>query len=114
VSIASKFRRLNRVELSALAFYVVAGIVLLVYLPLTGFPPQLGLLGILSLITAYGIFTKRGWMPWLVFILFAGSIAFSVYTLYSVGFSNSLLGASMIVYAVLNCIFTVYILLKKR
>lgn len=114
MTIASTLRHFNRIELAALAFYAVAGIALLVFLPLTGFPPQLGLLGILSLVTVYGIFTKRGWMPWLVFVLFAGVTAFSIFTVYSVGFSNALLGISMIVYAVLTWVFTVYILLKKR
>ena len=114
MSLITRLRRFNRVEIAALAFYAIAGIALFVYLPLTDFPPQLGLLGVLSLVTVYGIFTKRGWMPWLVFVLFAGVTAFSIFTLYSVGFSNVSLGVSMLVYAVLTWIFTAYILLKRR
>ncbi len=114
MSIASRLRRFNRVELAAFIFFVIAGIILLVYLPLTGFPPQLGLLGILSLFSAYGMVTKRGWMPWLVFVLLASVSAFTIFTLISVGFSNALLGASMIVYAALSWLLSAYILLKKR
>jgi len=113
-SLASKLKSFNRVELAALAFYALSGIILLVFLPLTGFPPQLALLGILSLITDYGVFTKRGWAPWLLFVLFAGASTFSIYTLVVAGFSNMLLGISITVYAVLTWIFTGYLLLIKR
>ncbi|HYA78674.1 MAG TPA: hypothetical protein VEF91_08165 [Verrucomicrobiae bacterium] len=113
-SLASKLKGFNRVELAALAFYALSGIILLVFLPLTGFPPQLALLGILSLITDYSIFTKRGWAPWLLFILFAGASTFSIYTLAFAGFSNALLGISLTVYVVLTWIFAAYILLTKR
>jgi hypothetical protein len=113
-SLASILKSFNRVELAALAFYALSGIILLVFLPLTGFPPQLALLGILSLITDYSIFTKRGWAPWLLFILFAGASTFSIYTLAVAGFSNALLGISLTVYVVLTWIFAAYILLLKR
>jgi hypothetical protein len=96
-----------------LAFYIASGVVLLVYLPLTGYAPQLGLLGILSVIVAYGVFTKRAWAPWLIFILFVGASTFSLYTLAVAGFSNALLGISMVAYAVLTWIFTIYLLLIR-
>jgi hypothetical protein len=114
VSLASKLKSFNRIELASLAFYIVAGVVLLVFLPLTGYAPQLGLLGILSIIVAYGVFTKRAWAQWLIFILFVGASTFSFYTLVVAGFSNALLGISMIAYAVLTWIFTIYLLLLRR
>jgi hypothetical protein len=113
-SLASRLKSFNRIELAALAFYAVTGIILLAFLPFTGFPPQLGLLGVLSLITDYGIFTKRAWAPWLLFILFAGASTFSIYTLAVAGFSNALIGISMTVYAVLTWVFAGYLLLVKR
>ncbi|MGD0994578.1 MAG: hypothetical protein ABR909_03520 [Candidatus Bathyarchaeia archaeon] len=113
-SLASKLKSFNRIELAALAFYAITGIILLAYLPFTGFPPQLALLGVLSLITDYGVFTKRAWAPWVLFILFAGASTFSIYTLVVAGFSNALIGISMTVYAVLTWIFAGYILLIKR
>jgi len=113
-SLTSRLKNFNRIEIAALAFYALSGIILLVFLFFTGFPPQLALLGILSLITAYGIFTQRGWAPWLLFILFAGASTFTIYTLVIAGFSNALLGISLVVYALLTWIFAIYMLLIKR
>ena len=113
-SIVSNLKNFNRIELAALAFYAISGIILFVFLPFTGFPPQLALLGILSLITDYSIFTKRGWAPYLLFILFAAASTFSIYTLVVAGFSNALAGIGLIVYAVLTWVFAGYILLIKR
>ena len=53
----------------------------------------MGFLGIVSLITAYSLFTKRAWAPWLVFIMLVTITVFSGVTLYSVGFSNLLVTA---------------------
>jgi hypothetical protein len=113
-SLATRLKNFNRIELAALAFYALSGIILLAFLPFVGFPPQLALIGILSLITGYGIFTKRGWAPWLLFILFAGASTFSIYTLAIAGFSNALSGLSLTVYAVLTWVFAGYLLLIKR
>ena len=113
-SLVSRLKNFNRIELAAIAFYFISGIILLVFLPLTGYPPQLALLGVLSLITDYGIVTKRGWAPWILFILFAGASTFSIYTLTVSGFSNVLFGLSLIAYALLTWIFAGYILLSRR
>jgi len=97
-----------------MVFYVSTGVLLFVSLPLTRFPPHIGFLGILSLITAYSILFKRIWTPWLMFILLITTTVFSLYTLYFVGFSNMLVALSMIVYPALTWIVTVLILLKKE
>ncbi len=114
MSLASKLKSHNRIELLSSLFYFISGLILLVYLPLTNFPPQLGFLGILSIISAYSVYTKRAWAPYLVFILFAGATTFSLYTLYSIGFTNAAIAILMIAYAVLTWIFAYYILLKRR
>ena len=114
MSLATKLKNTNRAELASTGFYAITGIIVLAFLPLTGFPPHLGLIGILSLITAYSLFAKRAWAPWLVAILFVVASVFSLYTLYAVGFSNALIGISMIAYAVLTWVFTAYILLKRK
>lgn len=95
-------------------FYIVSGVILLVFLPLTSYAPQLGLLGILSLIVTYGVLTKRVWAPYLIFILFVGATTFSLYTLVVAGFTNVLLGFGMVGYAVLTWIFAIYLLLIRR
>jgi hypothetical protein len=109
-----KLKSFNRIELAALLFYAVSGVILLIFLPLTSFAPQLALLGVLSLIVAYSLFTKRGWALWLLFILLVAIVTFSLYTLYAVGFSNTLVGISMIAYAVLTLLSAGYLLLKKK
>ena len=114
MSLAYKLKSFNRIEQASLAYYVVSGVILFVYLPLTGYAPQLGLLGVLSLIVAYSVFTKRAWTPYLIFILFIAASTFSLYTLISAGLSNALLGVSMIAYAVLTWIFAIYLMLIRR
>jgi len=114
VSIATKLKSFNRVQLASIAFYAVTGILLLAFLPLTGFPPHLGFLGIVSLITAYSLFTKRVWAQWLVFIMLVTITVFSGVTLFSVGFSNLLVTAMILPYLVLAWVFTVQLLLKRK
>ncbi len=114
MSIATKLKTFKPFELASLAFYALTGLILLAVLPLTGFPPHLGFLAIFSLITAYSLFLKRGWAPWLVAILFIVNTAFSLDVLISVGFSNLLVGLSMLGYAVLTWLFTAYLLLKRK
>ena len=111
MSIATKLKSLNPPQLAAIAFFVATGILLLAFLPLSGFPPHLGFLAVVSFITAYSLFTKRAWAKWLVFILLITITVFSLYTLYAVGFSNILVALSMLTYASLTWIVT--ILLRK-
>ena len=114
MSLATKLKTFKPFELASLAFYAVTGLILLAFLPLTGFPPHVGFLGILSLITAYSLFVKRGWATWLVAVLFIINTAFSLDILFSVGFSNVLVALSVVAYAVLTWVFTAYIILKRK
>jgi ABC-type multidrug transport system permease subunit len=113
VSIASKLESYSRIELASTAFYAISGIILLLYLPLTGFAPQLGLLGVLSVIVAYGVYTRRKWTPWINFILFVGASTFAIYTVVSIGFSNVVIALEMIAYVVLTWFFAWYNILKR-
>jgi hypothetical protein len=114
VSFRSKLKTADVRTLATAAFYGAVGIILLALLPFANFPPHIGLTGILSLVTAYGIFKKSFWAVWLVGALFAVATTISLYTLYVVQFSNWLVGISMVAYAVLTWIFTAYILLKRK
>ena len=100
--------------LAPIAFYGVVGILFLVLLPFANFPPHIGLTGIMSLITAYGIFTKRSWATWLIVALFFVATTLSMYTLYYIMFSNWIVSISMIAYAVLTWVFTARTLLKRK
>jgi hypothetical protein len=114
VSIIAKLKTLKRVELASLAFYAVSGIIQLALLPFAGFPPHVALIGILSLVAAYSLFTNRGWTQWLVAILFIIASVFAFYTLYFAGFSNLLLGLGLIAYVALAWVFALYILFKRK
>jgi len=105
----SKLKTVGIQTLAPTVFYGAVGIILLALLPLANFPPHIGLTGILSLVTAYGIFKKSFWALWLVGALFAVATTISLYTLYVVQFSNWLVGISMVAYAVLTWVFTAYI-----
>jgi len=114
VSFGAKLKTANVRTLAPVAFYSAVGILFLVLLPFANFPPHVGLTGILSLITAYGLFKKRFWATWLVVALFFVATTFSLYTLYYIVFSNWIVGISMIVYAILTWVFTAYTLLKRK
>jgi hypothetical protein len=114
VSFRSKLKTADVPTLVTAAFYGAAGIILLALLPFTNFPPHIGLTGILSLVTAYGISKKSFWAIWLVGALFAVATTISLYTLYAVQFSNWLVGISMLAYAILTWIVTAYIISKRK
>jgi hypothetical protein len=51
---------------------------------------------------------------WLVVALFFVATTFSLYTLAVIAFSNWIMGISLIAYAVLTWVFTLYIVLKRN
>ena len=114
MSFRSKLKTADVRTLAPVAFYGAVGIIFLALLPFANFPPHVGLTGILSLATAYGIFKKSFWATWLVVALFAVATTISLYTLYVIAFTNWVVGISMIVYAVLTWLFTLYIVLKRK
>jgi uncharacterized membrane protein (DUF2068 family) len=95
-------------------FYTIVGIVFLVFLPITGFAPHIGLLGIISLVTAYGLFTKRTWSFWLIVILFVSATTFAVFVIYDVMAKELLTSLIMFAYVILTWIFTGYATLKRK
>ncbi len=114
MSFMSKLKTVGIQTLAPAAFYGAVGIIFLVLLPLANFPPHIGLTGILSLVTAYGILKKRFWALWLVVALFAVATTISLYTLAVIAFTNVIVGASMVVYVVLTWLVTLYIVLKRK
>jgi len=114
MSLKSKLKIESTGMFAALAFYAIVGIVCFAVLPMTDFPPHIGIIGILSLITAYGLFKKRVWAIWLVVVLFFVATTFSAVTLYYVFGSDLLLGISAIVYLILTWIFTAYTAAKRK
>jgi hypothetical protein len=114
MSIAKRLKSFNRLELAVIAFFGIAGIVFLTSLPLSGYPPHVGFLAVASLITAYSLFTKRAWAPWLVAFQFIVNTVFSLYTLFAVGLSNITVALSMIALVILTWLVAIGMLLKRR
>ncbi len=114
LSLISKLKTEKPLSLATLAFYGLAGLILLIMLPLSGFPPHIGLLGITSLIAAYGLLTKRFWTSWLIVALFFVVTASAIYTLYYVIATDVLASAAMIAYLVLTWFFTVYAMSNRK
>jgi len=107
-------KTLSITTLAPIAFYGLVGVLFLVLLPFANFPPHIALTGIMSLIAAYGLFTKRSWAKWLVVALFFVATTISLYTLYYGIFSNWIVSASMIAYVVLTWVFTARTLSKSN
>jgi hypothetical protein len=114
MSLGSRLRIESWGMFATSAFYAIVGIVFLALLPMSGFPPHVGILGILSLIAAYGMFRKRAWSFWFVVILFFASTTFSSYVIYSVLARDYFLGVGMIFYLILTWVFTAYAAGKRK
>ena len=99
---------------ASFAFYAAAGIICFVLFLLANFPPHIGIISILSLIAAYGLFRKRVWAIWLVVMLFFIVTTFSAYTLYHFLDKDLLLAISMIAYLILTWVFTAYTASKRK
>jgi hypothetical protein len=107
-------KTLSIATLAPIAFYGIVGVLFLVLLPFANYPPHIALTGIMSLITAYGLFTKRSWAKWLVAALFFVATTLSLYTLYYVIFSDWIVSASMIAYVAFTWLFTARTLSKSK
>jgi hypothetical protein len=114
VQLASRIKNQSVISLASIAFFWVVGVILLVLLPFSGFPPHVGLLGITSIIAAYGLLMQRKWATWLVTALFFVATVFTLYTLYYVSATDAVASAGMIAYAVLTWIFTIIVVRKSR
>lgn len=112
MSVKSKIKIENAGMFAAFVFYAVVGIVCFVILPIANFPAHIGIIGVLNLITAYGLFKKRVWSIWIVVMLFFIATTFSAYTLYFGG--NLLLIISAFTYLILTWVFTAYTATKRK
>ncbi len=108
-----QLKNLNIGALSPSIYYAATGIVFLILLPNANYPPHIGFTAIMSLITAYGLYTKRRWAKWLVGALFFVATAISTYTVYFLLLTNVLVSVVMLIYAVLTWYFTYYVIIKK-
>jgi len=114
MSLASKLKIESKGMFATSVFYAIVGIIFIAILPTSGFAPHIGMLGILSLIAAYGVFRKRAWSFWFVVILFFAGTTFASFMIYSLLTRDYVFGLSMIAYLVLTWIFTAYAAAKRQ
>ena len=114
MQLASKLKNQTPTSLASIAFYGIVGIIFLIMLPLSGFPPHVGLMGIASIVAAYGLLLKRTWANWLVAALFFVATVFSLFTLYYVMATDAVASASMIAYVALTWIFTAIVVVNRK
>lgn len=100
--------------MASIAFYGVVGLIFLILLPFSGFPFHVALLGIASILAAYGLLFQRSWAAWIVVALFLVATVFSLYTLYFVMSVDVFASVAMIAYAVLTWVFTIIVLKKPK
>ncbi len=104
-------------------FYAIAGGAKLCLLILSNFTMgYVGVLGVLSLTTAYGLIKKKSWIIWLVAILLFSGITFGATTLYTsirVQTFNPnpeglLLHLTLIAYIAMTIVASVYVLARRE
>jgi hypothetical protein len=115
MSLKSKLKIESVGMFTSFVFYAIVGIVCFAVLAMVDFRLiHMGIIGILSLMTAYGLFKNRVWALWVVVALFFIVTTFSVYTLYYFLGKDLLVDLSMIAYLLLTWIFTAYTASKRK
>lgn len=100
---------------AASMFYAVVGIICFAVLVVVDFRlVHIGIIGILSLMTAYGVLNSRVWTMWGVVALFFIGTTFSAYMVYRTAQKNILYDVILIAYLLLTWIFTAYTTSKRK
>jgi hypothetical protein len=113
MSLGSRLKIENMGLFLVSVFYIITGIVSLGVLPLVNYMPVVGIVGILSLVTAYGLFMKRSWVLYLVVILFLVVTVLALYMIYYMFLADLLTGISMVAYLILTWVATAYAANKR-
>ncbi|MGB9683728.1 MAG: hypothetical protein ACPL1Z_02225 [Candidatus Bathyarchaeales archaeon] len=101
--------------LTASVFYAAVGVVCFVVLAITDLGLiHIGLLGVISLATAYGLFRRRSWALWSVFAVAIMVTVFATSMLYFIMGSDVLIDMAMVAYLISTWIFTVYVAAKRK
>lgn len=114
MSIKSKLKIESTGMFLASVFYLVAGVLCFYLLATNPSLIHVGIIGILSIITAYGALSKRFWTFWTAIILFFMVTMFSATMLYYFFGANTLLDLSFVAYLILTWIATAYLASKRK
>jgi len=116
MGLKAKLKTENIGVLLTAIFYGVAGIVCFAVLAITSEYRliHVALMGIISLATAYGLFRRRRWALWSVFVLFFMNMTFTLSMLYYTLGSDVLLDSAMVIYLILTWVATVYLAVRRK
>ncbi len=95
-------------------FYAIVGIIFFVLLPLANFPPHIGIIAVMSLAAAYGLFQKRSWTMYPIVMLFFIVTIFSVYTIYFASLVSALVAVGVVAFMILTWIATIYATARRK
>ena len=112
-----KFKIESRSALAFSIFYVVSGALFFYLLANDLRMVHVGLIGILSIVTALGVFKMEKWSIWPAFIVFLMGNAFSISLLVNsllIELGGLLVEAALIIYLILIWIVTVYLFAKRE
>lgn len=119
MTLKSKLKVENPVVLLLSIFYAVVGIVFLsIFVIYNLLLLHLGIIGVLSLITAYGVFRMEKWAVWLVVALFllGNTVGITTLTLTS-GWPADfglLLQLPLIIYLIITWVISIYVVAKRE
>lgn len=119
MTLKNKFKVENPVVFLFSVVYTIVGIVFLSIFVVYGLkPPHVGVIGILSLITAYGVFRMEKWAVWLVVVLFLLGNTVGIITLIftsrwpaEFGFPLQL---PLIIYLIITEVISIYVVAKRN
>lgn len=114
MSIKSKLKIESTGMLLASIFYLVAGAVCFFFLATNPSLIHIGIIGILSVVTAYGVFSKRLWAFWTAIILFFMITIFSAVMLYYFFGTDAIIDLSFVAYLILTWVSTMYLVSKRK
>lgn len=111
----SKLKTENIGLLLASIFYASVGVVCFIVLATIDYKlVHIGLMGIISLATAYGLFRRRRWALWSAFVLFFTNTAFAVSMLcYTMG-GDILIDTAITLYLILTWVATIYLAVRRK
>jgi len=114
-----KLKLENPIVLLFSIFYAIVGIVLLFIFVFYSLQLlHLGIIGVLSLITAYGVFRMEKWAVWLVIVLFllgntVGIITLALTSGWPAEF-GVLLRLPLIIYLIITWVISIYVVAKRK
>ena len=123
MSLKSKLKVESVGIFAAFIFYAIAGIICFAVLAIVDFSlVHIGIIGILSLITAYGLLRMKKWSVFLVTILFFPAITFGASILYASVIRETfypsvdvlLFHLALIVYLILTLIALIYVVAVRK